>query len=107
MGQSQPLDQTATQRPNQRRKTLKSDVQLTKGGPTATAIARLLVDQSLNYGEIAKRVCVRACLELTHRAGPWLRSPAGCAVMGIGSPIVASFTADGSTEPLTGSPVPL
>lgn len=56
MGQSQPLDQTATQRPNQRRKTLKSDVQLTKGGPTATAIARLLVDQSLNYGEIAKRV---------------------------------------------------
>lgn len=40
----------------QRRKALKSDVNLKHGGPAATAIARLLVDQSLNYGEIAKRV---------------------------------------------------
>lgn len=40
----------------QRRKALKSDVNLKHGGPAATAIARLLVDQSLNYGEITRRV---------------------------------------------------
>lgn len=40
----------------QRRKALRADVNLKHGGPAATAIARLLVDQSLNYGEIAKRV---------------------------------------------------
>lgn len=56
MPRSQLTAQTTSQTTTQRRKTLKADVQLPKGGPTANAIARLLVDQSLNYGEIAKRV---------------------------------------------------
>ncbi len=39
-----------------RRKALKGDVRLTKGGPTANAIAQLLADQSLSYDEVARRV---------------------------------------------------
>lgn len=49
-------NQTLTTRPITRRKPLKANVNLKKGGPTATAIARMLADQSLNYAEIAQRV---------------------------------------------------
>ena len=39
-----------------RRRTLKPGVKLPQGGPAAHTIANLLTDQSLSYGEIAKRV---------------------------------------------------
>jgi hypothetical protein len=42
--------------PNTRRKTLNANTKLPSGGPTAVAIARLLVDQSLSYAEVARRV---------------------------------------------------
>lgn len=54
--QTQTTQTSSTTRPTTRRKPLKADVNLKKGGQAATAIARMLVDQSLNYGEIAKRV---------------------------------------------------
>lgn len=55
-GADQKADQPVAGRTNQRRKLLKADVRLTKGGPTATAIAQLLTDQGLSYDEIARRV---------------------------------------------------
>lgn len=39
-----------------RRRTLKPDTKLAHGGPAAHKIASMLTDQSLSYGEIAKRV---------------------------------------------------
>lgn len=64
----------------QRRKAFRADVNLKHGGPAATAIARLLVDQSL------PSVCVRRSPERSHvqpvrgvgrqpSASGWLQGP--------------------------------
>lgn len=54
--QAQTTDKLTAGRPNGRRKQLRTDTRLAKGGPTANAIAQQLADQSLDYREIARRV---------------------------------------------------
>lgn len=41
---------------NARRKPLRADTKLVHGGPAAHSIASMLIDQTLSYDEIARRV---------------------------------------------------